>query len=865
MSVPIRILLIEDVATDAELAQRELKRAGIATEFQRVETAEALRAALEDFRPDLVISDYSLPQFDGLSALHLSKAYAPDTPFMFLSGTIGEETAIKALQSGAADYILKTNMKRLGPAVERALREAHTQQAAAAAESRFRDLIEFAPDAIILIDKSGRIALVNAACEALFGFPRNELMGAPGNGLVPQARRAELDRIYEDYMQDDGLNRRPMLFEFIAMRRDGRTFPVDVCVSPLRSGNAVWLSSTVRDISERKAQQNSITRLSRIHATLSGINAAIVRIRDRQQLIEEACKIMVNAGEFNAAWIGLLEPDQTRLKPSAWTGVDDAFFAGFYVELDDHTPAGQHPGAVALRSGRGVVVADIATDPRLQHRQAELQAERFRSLFAVPIMSGNRPAGLIMLYSTERDVFNEAEQLLLKGLAADLSYALEHIGKEEQLRHLAYYDALTDLPNRNLFADRFTHLLSSEPMANGRRIALVLCDIDRFHHINATFGRGTGDQVLREAARRILGCVPDARYVARIGPDSFALAIRENGRETSVANLFENTLLPRMAEPITVGDADLRVSMKAGVALFPDDGRDIDRLFRNAEAALKRAKSTNQRYLFYTAEMNARTAQKISLESRLRRALEQEQFVLHYQPKVELGSRKLMGLEALIRWAEPGVGLIPPGDFIPVLEETGLIVEVGHWVIAEARRQQLAWRDAALNPPRIAVNVSQLQLRQIQFADEIISTAPRPGLPGALELEFEITESIFMEDVEGSVARLQKLREAGGTIAIDDFGTGYSSLSAIARLPIDVLKIDQSFVRDMIDSRDHKAVVETVITLAHALDLKVVAEGVETEQQAALLASLKCDYGQGYLFSRPVPADAVAAILSTQG
>ena len=316
-----------------------------------------------------------------------------------------------------------------------------------------------------------------------------------------------------------------------------------------------------------------------------------------------------------------------------------------------------------------------------------------------------------------------------------------------------------------------------------------------------------------------------------------------------------------IGEPLLLRDKTIRMSVRAGIALFPSDGADSDTLLRHAEAALKEAKLSKAQTQFYTAEMNARTAEKLSLESRLRRALQEQQFILHYQPKVDLCNGQIVGMEALIRWQDPENGLVSPLRFIHVLEDTGLIVEVGMWVIAEAHRQYQAWHAAELMVPRIAVNVSQLQIRQKDFVARVLRTLDAKV---ATRLEIEITESLFMDDLDPNVSRdkLAALREAGLTVAIDDFGTGYSSLSYLARLPIDTLKIDRSFITGMTGSAENMAIVSTIISLAQSLKLSVVAEGVETVAQREQLKHLGCAQMQGFLFSPGVPAAQMEAMLA---
>jgi EAL domain-containing protein (putative c-di-GMP-specific phosphodiesterase class I) len=313
-----------------------------------------------------------------------------------------------------------------------------------------------------------------------------------------------------------------------------------------------------------------------------------------------------------------------------------------------------------------------------------------------------------------------------------------------------------------------------------------------------------------------------------------------------------------MRHPFYLDDTKLRIAAKVGVALFPDDGADADTIFRNAESALKNAKANGDRFLFYTSNMNERVAERLYMENRLRRAVDNREFVLHYQPKLNLASGKMTGAEALIRWNDPSTGLVPPGHFIPVLEETGLIHEVGRWALERAVEDLLHWRGAGLAAMRIAVNVSPLQLRNPGFVAEIRQVISAEA-QAAAGLELEITESVIMNDVKHNIESLQAIRAMGVSIAIDDFGTGFSSLSYLAKLPVDTLKIDRSFVNEMTTGSDRLSLVSTIITLAHSLRLNVVAEGVETDEQSQLLRLLNCDEVQGFLFSKPMPREAFEA------
>jgi diguanylate cyclase (GGDEF)-like protein len=458
-----------------------------------------------------------------------------------------------------------------------------------------------------------------------------------------------------------------------------------------------------------------------------------------------------------------------------------------------------------------------------------------------------------MLFGPGSGFFDEEELALLNGMVGNISFALQAIEKQARLEFLAYYDALTGLANRALFHERLEQGVINAKQA-GRKLALVLLDIERFKTINDTLGGPAGDALLKAVAARMSETAADVGRLGRFDADHFAVMVFKEQTGEEVAHLIEQRVAEIFDPPFRIGDSELRIAAKFGIAMFPGDGAGADTLIRNAEAALKKAKAGGERYLFYTHAMNERVAEKLTLENQLRQALDNDEFVLHYQPKVNLVSGRLTGAEALIRWNDPRTGLVPPGRFIPILEETGLINDVGRWALRKAVEDYLRWRAAGLSAVRIAVNVSPLQLRNRGFVAEV-REAIGIDAHAAAGLELEITESLIMEDVKHSILTLQAIRALGVTIAIDDFGTGFSSLSYLAKLPVDTLKIDRSFVTGMTSGPEGLSLVSTIINLAHALKLCVVAEGVETGEQSRLLRLVSCDEMQGYLFSKPVPAE----------
>jgi len=479
----------------------------------------------------------------------------------------------------------------------------------------------------------------------------------------------------------------------------------------------------------------------------------------------------------------------------------------------------------------------------------------------LPLTVDGKPRYLLTFFSSQSGVFDGEETRLLGELADNLSFALNHIGTSQRLHFLAHHDGLTGLPNRAFLLERAAQLIGS-CRREGKKLAVVLVDIERFRHVNETLGRRGGDALLTLVAERLLTLSVSDRTVARFDANIFAFLVSPIENEASVAIVVEDEILAGLKHFFVVGETELRLSARAGISLFPADGESPETLVAKAETALKKAKTTGHSHLFYAPTMNERVAEQLALETRLRRAVEGDEFFLHFQPKIDLKTRRLVGLEALIRWNDPLVGVVLPGKFIPVLEETGLIRAVGAWVLESAAAQYRAWAEQGHAPPRIAVNVSAIQLAARDFAASLRRTLDRyPDASAGIDLE--ITESVFVDDLAGSIEKLQLAREAGLSVAIDDFGTGYSSLSYLGRLPIDALKIDRSFVVRMTDDPQNTSIVNTIISLAHSLDLEVIAEGVETFQQARLLRLLKCDKGQGFLFSRPVPADEVQKLFET--
>ena len=607
------------------------------------------------------------------------------------------------------------------------------------------------------------------------------------------------------------------------------------------------------NITEAKRAEIRIKQLNRVYAVLSGINTLIVRVRDRGELFTEACRIAVDDGGFSAALIGILDAGGEKIDAVAWAAKDDRFLSAISNIVKSGGGVLTPMTAQAVSENKAAVANDSQSDPRIPMRNVHAEFG-IRAMAVLPLSVSQEVVGAIGLYSNELNFFHDEEVKLLTDLAGDISLAIDHIEKRETLDYLAYYDSLTGLANQTLFLERFqSSLLSTRN--DGRKKALFLLDIERFKSINDAFGRPAGDALLKQVAERLVQRGGgDATRFARIGADRFAIAVSGMDSVEEIGRYTEQRLAANFSEPFLVGDSELRLSVKVGIALFPNDGKDAETLLLNAEAALKKCRASGARYMFFTQAMTERVAERLVLETKLRQAVENEEFVLHYQPKVSLATGMVTGAEALIRWNDPLAGLIAPARFISILEETGLIHEVGLWCLRKVVADYRRWCDTGLASVPIAVNVSPLQLGSPAFMAEIaqISTT---DLHASAGLELEITESVIMSDVKQVIASLQVVRDMGVSVAIDDFGTGFSSLSYLSKLPVDTLKIDRSFILDMTVGPQGMALVSTIINLAHALRLKVVAEGVETEEQSRLLRLLGCDEMQGFLFSEALPGD----------
>jgi diguanylate cyclase (GGDEF)-like protein/PAS domain S-box-containing protein len=689
---PLRLLLVEDSEDDAQLLLRVLRKGGFLPDCKRADTPEALRAALADGRWDIVISDYSMPEFSGLQALEITRLHDADLPFIIVSGNIGEDVAVGAMRAGAQDYLLKSNLTRLVPTIARELDEAasrrhgkETEEALHQNKERLNSILGSLGDIVWSIGLPGlRMDYLNDAAEAIYGRP----------------------------------------------------------VADIFQSEAAWLT--------------------------------LVHPEDRERMRHYVGNTV--AGGSNSAEYRIVRPD------------------------------------------------------------GEIR----------------------WLFDRSRVITGESgRKLRVDGLASDITQFKQ---QQEQLYKAAHHDALTGLPNRSLMQERLQRALARHERG-GEALAVLFIDIDRFKTINDSLGHKVGDMVLCEVARRLEQSLRVDDIVARLGGDEFVVILPHLAHDGSVAGVAQK-LNQAIAPPIRTDDNPIHCTASIGISLFPRDGDSVEAMLKNADTAMYEAKRAGRNtFRYYSASMNAAAGRQLKLENALRGALERNELSVHYQPQLDFErSNAICGFEALLRWNSAELGAISPAEFIPIAEETGLIVPIGEWVLLQACRQAKQWVETFDANLRVAVNLSARQFSQSRLPQVVTDALKESGLP-ARNLELEVTESLIMQDIELSTRTLHELKAMGITLAVDDFGTGYSSLAYLKRFPLDILKIDKSFVAEIISNPDDAAICSSIIAMAHSLRLKVVAEGVENAQQFGFLAQQHCDRAQGYHFSRPVDAAAAGELM----
>jgi diguanylate cyclase (GGDEF)-like protein len=619
---------------------------------------------------------------------------------------------------------------------------------------------------------------------------------------------------------------------------------------------------------ERRAAEEHRERLTRMFAALSATNEAIMRAGTRAELFQLVCAAAVHGGKFASTIIALAEPESQFMRVVAWAGPKGEMQKSVQICVSEAHPEGRGMSGTAFRSLQPCIINDYLADDRGAAFRDRAILEGNRAGAALPLMSGGSAAGVLVFMASERNAFTPELVELLVRLASNVSFALDNFTRaeekakaDERIKYLATHDGLTNLPNRATF-NLVLPLAIEAARREGKNLAVLFIDIDRFKVINDSLGHDAGDALLIEIGSRLRQDLRGGDLVARLGGDEFVV-ILEDASSRERVEAVARKILAVVNQPLRLRGLECRTTASVGIALFPQDGEDELTLTKNADMAMYRAKEAGKNgFRFFTGQNKLESVERFVFESRLRHALERNEFSLQYQPKVSVATQQISGVEALLRWTLPDIGERPPMQFIPLAEETGLIVPIGRWVLKTACAQSAAWLRQGLPPMSMAVNLSPRQFSDETLLHDIDDALAESGMPPEL-LQLEITESMVMNNVTRAIELLHIIRGRGVRPAIDDFGTGYSSMSLIKKFPVDAIKIDRSFVQDLPHDTEDRAITEAIISMAKALGLKVVAEGVETAEQAAFLRDRHCDEMQGYLFSRPIVADMVPALLRT--
>lgn len=699
-----------------------------------------------------------------------------------------------------------------------------------------------------------RFMAVNAAAIVHYGYAEAEFLAMTLHDIRPAEERERLN----DNLRQPSVPSIEKSGIWRHARKDGTLIDVEITSHPLWFNERACRFVLAHDVTERLQAQDKIVRLSRIYAVSSGINAAITRIHTRDALFDEVCRIAVHVGAFKTAWIGVFDPGALDGRVVAWCGCDRRAVDRLRLTLRADSVDSARPACVAAREARTVICNDVGADAGLAPLARELLEQGHVAIAALPLSSAGRVVAVMVFLADTVGFFNVEEVKLLDDLVGDLDFALQFIDNKERLSYLAYYDVLTGLANARLFEDRLAQFILASPA--GQHVGTILVNIDRFTQLNDALGRHMGDALLKQVAQRLDAGLPGGVSLARIGGATFAIAIAELAQDADLERVVEDAILGAINQHFQLDGNEVRIHARAGLALFPRDGGDAEQLLKHAEAALQSAKRRGKTYLYYSPAMNAAHASRLALESELQRALDAQEFVVYYQPRVDLVSGRIVSAEALIRWRHPRRGLVFPGTFIPLAEEVGLIEPIGAWVLDTVCAQQARWLQRQVDVVPVAVNLSAAQLKNGNIVQNISDALAKHRLP-ARHIEFELTESMVMNDLDMAASNLRTLKELGIQLSLDDFGTGHSSLAHLQRFPFDVVKIDRAFIRDVNADTGNAAIATAIIAMAHSLHLRVIAEGVETEAQLQFLRRRRCDELQGFYFSEAVPAEQFETML----
>jgi len=808
MNNNLSILAIEDSSADFLLIERHLRLAGLRAQCTRIDTLDELYQSLDAGGWDIILSDYNVPQLNFEDDLALIRQRLPDTPVILVSGSIGEEKAVELLQLGVWDFLLKDNLTRLVPSIERCLREVADRFARKSAEKELSEqqqlltvVVEGSTDAIFVKDLQGRYLLVNHAASQFVGKPVDQMIGHDDSFIFPAAIATEIIEIDKAIMRSG----KTQTHEEYITTLSGEQLIFHVTKGPMLdyNGQVSGLFGISHNITERKKRELALIESESRFSTVFNRNPMAIGISNY------ASEKFIDVNEAYLQLFGYERNDvigHTAIELNLWVYPEEK--ARMYISLSEHG-------------------------------QIQNQEFMFRT------KTGEIGDGLL-----SAELINIGGEQCVLRMLTDIT---EKKKAQRVIDYLAHHDALTGLPNRLLVRDRVEQAIAAAKR-DKHKIALLFMDLDNFKSINDSLGHASGDVLLEVISHRLREAIRGTDTVSRFGGDEFLVVLSHITASDAVVAVCTK-ILEDITKPARIDGHELSTSCSIGVTVYPDDGDDFDTLLRKADSAMYYAKDAKgNTYRFFDSKMNADAIERVGLRNGLRIALERNEFVLHYQPQIDLSSGAVIGAEALIRWQHPELGLLAPGKFITLAEDSGLIVPIGEWALREACRQAMAWRQQGLPDLVMAVNLSAIQFRRGNLDETVISALKDSGLDPQF-LELELTESILIGDTENVLQTVQRLKTLGVKLSLDDFGTGYSSLSYLKRFAVDKVKIDQSFIRDMDKNPSDAAIVRAIIQMSKSLGLRTIAEGIEEEHLIKYLQIYHCDEAQGYYYSRPIPSE----------
>ncbi|WP_438863208.1 EAL domain-containing protein [Neptunicella sp.] len=804
----LQILVVEDVADDAIIMIDYLEDSGYQIHWQRVCSAAELNQALN--HPwQIVLSDFTMPGFGGLQALNIIRKHDPDIPFIFVSGSMGEDHAVEAIKSGAQDFIIKGQLRRLLPAIERELREVEFKRAQRHTQQLVKQLhmaVEQTADSVMIINAEKKIEYVNPACEQQSGYSQYELLGQPDTVVFTDNQHRQFhQQIWSTVEQGE-----TYIGTLLHPRKDGSHFYQERIITPLKNDDGIITHyiATGRDITQRLKAEEARNQL----ATILEASPDFVTMMSPQGRLT-----YLNSSGRELIGIGLKD----ELKDKHITDLFPRPIAQTLISktLTIVNKYGAWTGETTMMNSNG----------------------------------SNTPVSIVML--SHQDKNGDVQYMSM--IARDIS---ERKHFEEEIHYHNTHDSLTGLPNRILLLNQAPAIFNKSQNL-GKSVAVFSLNLNNFKRVNDNLGHANGDDLLQQIANKLSHCLWPNDIVARQSGDEFTILASELKEAEDALKILKKIQLT-FKHPMRIDAHEFYITFSTGIALYPNDGDKIEGLLRDADTAMHQAKKAgNSQYRFYEAQMNARSHEILKLEADLQRALDNGEFLIHYQPQVDIKNNNVIGVEALLRWQHPQRGLVSPAEFIEWLETSRLIIPVGEWVIQQAcvLHQQLC--KLGFSDLRISVNVSALQFAENEFLQRVQNALKSFNMPTNV-LELEITENIVMQDPNSTTELLIALKELGVRIAIDDFGTGYSSMTYLKKFPVDILKIDQTFIRDLDKISNDAAIVEASIYLAEKIGLETIAEGVETLGQLAFLQKTGCHIIQGYYFSKPLPEKDLLAFIT---